>query len=126
MAEETQPKWEGKASLELTAVKAEQKKKTTKWAKEKLAMIDPIQRCLSYQLIDNNIGFKSYVATIKVLPINIDGCDGENGCTIEWSFVADPIEGWRPEDLTSFIENRLQIMSNKIEQALVQTWSPSV
>ncbi|KAL5786269.1 hypothetical protein ACOSQ2_008661 [Xanthoceras sorbifolium] len=73
--------------------------KTTRWAKKKLLMIDPIQRCYSYELVDNNIGFKKWV-------------HGENGCTIEWSFVADPIEGWKPEDLASFIDHRLQLMAN--------------
>ncbi|KAK2661278.1 hypothetical protein Ddye_007811 [Dipteronia dyeriana] len=53
-------------------------------------MIDPIQRCLSYEMLDNTSGFKSYVATIKVLPIN---GDGKIGCKIEWSFVVDPING---------------------------------
>ncbi|KAL5783326.1 hypothetical protein ACOSP7_008355 [Xanthoceras sorbifolium] len=69
--------------------------KTTRLAKKKLLMIDPIQRFLH--------------CIIKVLPVN---GDGENGCTIEWSFVADPIEGWKPEDLASFIDHRLQLMAN--------------
>ncbi|KAK3213007.1 hypothetical protein Dsin_017713 [Dipteronia sinensis] len=132
MEEEKQPKWEGKAMVELASVKAEQvwpcfdedfcnvhkwfpgfdscsqlqgqlgqpglirygttteplfpaaddHEKTINWAKEKLLMIDPIQRCLSYEMLDNTYGFKSYVATIKVLPIN---GDGNIGCKIEWS-----------------------------------------
>ena len=57
-------------------------------------MINPIERCISYEIMENNVGFKSYMATIEVLPIN---GDGQNGCKIEWSFVADPIEGWRLE-----------------------------
>ncbi|KAK0572495.1 hypothetical protein LWI29_032340 [Acer saccharum] len=84
---------------------------TTKWAKEKLLMIDPIQRCLSYEVIDSNIGFKSYVATSKVLPI-INGC----GCKIEWSFVADPVEGWSQEGLASVIDHCVQFMAKKMEQ----------
>ncbi|KAJ6862514.1 hypothetical protein NC652_039381 [Populus alba x Populus x berolinensis] len=68
------------------------------WAKEKVLVINPIERCISYEIMENNAGFKSYVATIEVLPIN---GDGQNGCKIEWSFVADPIEGWRLELLHS-------------------------
>ncbi|KAI9191625.1 hypothetical protein LWI28_011011 [Acer negundo] len=91
---------------------------TTKWAKEKLLMIDPIQRCLSYEVIDNNFGFKSYVATSKVLPI-ING----GGCKIEWSFVADPIEGWSQEGMAAFIGYCVQFMAKKMEQEhlLLQT-----
>jgi len=57
-------------------------------------MTNPIERCISYEIMENNVGFKSYVATIEVLPIN---GDGQNGYKIEWSFVADQIEGWRFE-----------------------------
>lgn len=90
-----------------------------KWANEKLLSINSIERSLSYEVLDNNVGFKSYVATIKVLPIN--GGDGEQGCQIEWSFIADPIEGWRSEDLVSYIDSSLQSMARKIEVTLHST-----
>ncbi|KAJ7965927.1 lachrymatory-factor synthase-like [Quillaja saponaria] len=115
--------------------------KVIKWAKEKLLMIDPIQRCLSYEVIDNNIGMKSYVATIKVLPINgHDNNDDHNGtnqqclivvdnavaysdhgfpCKIELSFVCDPVEGWKLEDFVAYVEYCLQFMANKMEDALL-------
>ncbi|KAL5850500.1 hypothetical protein ACOSQ4_008513 [Xanthoceras sorbifolium] len=173
MAEETQPKWEGKASVEIASLKAEQvwsfladfcnlhkwfptidtcyqvegvagqpglirycgsttqtsssseggkdgddqksSSTTTKWAKEKLLMIDPIQRCFSYEVLDNNIGFKSYVGTFKVLPTN------GGGCVIEWSFVADPVEGLRLEDMAAFGDYCLQFMAKKMEDVLTQT-----
>ncbi|KAJ6372980.1 hypothetical protein OIU76_027334 [Salix suchowensis] len=86
------------------------------WAKEKLIMINPIERCLSYEIMENNIGFKSYVATVEVLPNNGDGRDG---CKIEWSFVSDQIEGWRFEDLNSYISNCLHFMSQNMEQAVL-------
>ncbi|XP_054788728.1 lachrymatory-factor synthase [Prosopis cineraria] len=88
---------------------------TVKWAKEKLLALDPIQRCLTYQIIDNNIGFKSYVSTIKVLPMEADG--GLQGCKIEWSFVSDPVEGWAFQDLISYIDSSLHHMANKMQQA---------
>lgn len=60
---------------------------TIMWAKEKLLAIDPVQCCLSYEIVDNNVGFKSNVATLKVLPMNGDGS------MIEWGFICDPVEG---------------------------------
>ncbi|KAJ4708099.1 Lachrymatory-factor synthase [Melia azedarach] len=105
MAEERKAKWEGKASTEVSGLKAEQvwpcledfsnvhkwlpnletcypvegvpgqpglvRYCATKdrWANEKLIMMNHIQRCLNYEVLDNNIGTKSYVATIKVFPI---------------------------------------------------------
>ena len=92
--------------------------KMIKWAKEKLLMIDPIKRCLSYEVTDNNIGMKSYVGKSTVSPINDDG---KNGCKMEWSFVCDPIEGLRFEDFLSYIETALQSMAKKMEDALLST-----
>ncbi|CAK7353146.1 unnamed protein product [Dovyalis caffra] len=86
------------------------------WVKEKLLTIDPIERCISYEITENNIGFNSYVATTNVLPIN---GDGQNGCKIEWSFFVDPIEGWGFGDLNSCIGNCLQFMAQKMEQAVL-------
>ncbi|CAK7353144.1 unnamed protein product [Dovyalis caffra] len=163
--EETQPKWEGKATAELKGPSADQiwsfledfcnihkwiptvdtcyqvegelgqpglvrycasstplasngshEENKISWAKEKLLMINPTERCLSYEITENNVGFKSYVATTKVLPIN---GDGQNGCKIEWSFVADPIEGWAFGDLNSYVYNCLQFMAQKMEQAVI-------
>ncbi|KAJ1409813.1 START-like domain superfamily [Sesbania bispinosa] len=85
---------------------------TIKWAKEKLLTIDPVQRCLSYEVVDNNIGFKSYVATLRVVPSS-----NGDGCKIEWGFVSDPVEGWTFQDMNSYIQSSLQFMANKIELA---------
>jgi len=86
---------------------------TIKWAKEKLLKIDPIKRCLSYEIVENNMGFKSYVATLKVVPN--EGDAKSEGCGIEWGFVCDPIEGWTLQDFNSYIEYCLQFMAKKIE-----------
>ncbi|PRQ20041.1 putative polyketide cyclase/dehydrase, START-like domain-containing protein [Rosa chinensis] len=51
---------------------------TILWAKEKLLMIDPINQCMTYEIVDNNMGFESYVATMQLVPIN------NHGCKIEW------------------------------------------
>ncbi|BFG18525.1 hypothetical protein CerSpe_047990 [Prunus speciosa] len=93
---------------------------TIMWAKEKLLSLDPIQRCLSYEIIDSNLGFKSYVAVMQVVPT--DGGDGSIGCKIEWSFVCDPIEGWGLNDFRSYLDSSLQLMAEKImEHTLLST-----
>lgn len=156
MAEQSDPKWEGKAIVELAGTSAElvwpaledfcnlhklipidtcyqlegipgqpglirycasavkvgdEETATIKWAKERLLSIDPVQRCLSYEIVESNMGFKSYVATLKVVPIN------EDRCKIEWSFVSDPVEGWSFQGLNSHIEYYLQFMAKKIVAA---------
>ncbi|XP_020239035.1 lachrymatory-factor synthase [Cajanus cajan] len=95
----------------LTRYCASNVKGTIMWAKEKLLSIDPLQRCLSYEIVDNNLGFKSYVATLQVLPIH------EGGCKIEWGFVSDPVEGWSFQDLKGYVESTIQFMANKIQLA---------
>ncbi|XP_057440287.1 lachrymatory-factor synthase-like [Lotus japonicus] len=81
---------------------------TFTWGKEKLLKMDPVQRCLSYEILDNNLGFKSYVATWKVL-------DAEIGCKIQWEFACEPVEGWSFQGLYSVIESCLKFMANKIQ-----------
>ncbi|KAH7524161.1 lachrymatory-factor synthase [Ziziphus jujuba] len=86
----------------------------TWWAKEKLIMIDPIKRCLSYQILENNMGFKWYMGTMEVLPIHDDG---KNGCKIKWSFVCEPVEeGWSYEVLVSFFDSTLKLIAKKMEE----------
>uniref|UniRef100_M0ZZJ4 Lachrymatory-factor synthase n=1 Tax=Solanum tuberosum TaxID=4113 RepID=M0ZZJ4_SOLTU len=86
-----------------------------KWCHEKLLTVDKIERYLSYEVLDNNIGIKSYVSTLKVL--SSDG-DDESGCQIEWSFVADPIDGLTLELFSGYIDSSLQGMAENIEKAL--------
>ncbi|XP_050386811.1 lachrymatory-factor synthase-like [Argentina anserina] len=84
-------------------------------AMEKLLMIDPVRRCLSYEILENNWGLKSYVSTMQVL--ELDGNNDQSGrrCKIEWSFVSDPIEGWRLGDYVSYPDSCLQSMAKKME-----------
>lgn len=91
---------------------------TTKWiVDEKLKMIDPIKRCLSYEITDNNIGFKSYVGTWELFPINGENDGAKAGCKFQWTFDSDPVEGWTFEELQSFVQNCLKFMANKMEDA---------
>ncbi|XP_061369622.1 lachrymatory-factor synthase-like [Gastrolobium bilobum] len=90
-----------------------------KWAKEKLLMIDPIQHCLIYEVVDSNMGFKSYVATLKLLPVTIVSGDKPKptSCKIQWSFACDPVDGWTFDGLFSYIQFVLQFMAKKMELA---------
>ncbi|KAJ1384751.1 START-like domain superfamily [Sesbania bispinosa] len=95
---------------------ADPHKVSTMWAKEKLLDLDPIQRTVTYEVIDSNMGFKSYVGTMKVLPIISNNEKGPAVCKIEWSFICDPIEGWTFQGFLSYIQSYLQFMANKMEQ----------
>ncbi|KAK9142059.1 hypothetical protein Syun_011459 [Stephania yunnanensis] len=87
------------------------------WATERLIAVDAKERYITYEIVENNVGFGSYVATMKVLagegPVENDGCE------IEWSFVADPVAGWKQEGLIAFLESNLQGMAKRIEEALL-------
>lgn len=108
----------GKTSLSADDHDHHDDQRSIKWVTDKLLAIDPIERCSSYEIVDNNMGFKSYVGTMQVLSVNDRDCAS---CKIDWSFVCDPIEGWRFEDFLSFCGSILQSMAKKIEHALSST-----
>ncbi|KAJ4953936.1 hypothetical protein NE237_030768 [Protea cynaroides] len=100
-----------------TAVsESEEKKITTKWVKEKLLFIDPVERCFSYEVIENNIGMNSYIATVKLVQLSQAAID--EGCQIQWSFVSDPIEDLTFEAFFSHIQSIAQGMAQRMEDAL--------
>ncbi|XP_068642144.1 lachrymatory-factor synthase-like [Aristolochia californica] len=80
---------------------------------EKLVAYDPAERTLSYEVVENNIGFKDFVATIKVLP-------EEDGSTIEWSFVtpAMPPPHWTEQKVMGYIGYSVNHMAQKIAEEL--------
>ncbi|XP_013730339.2 lachrymatory-factor synthase-like [Brassica napus] len=91
----------------------------TKWARERLVKIDPVERCLSYEVLENNVGFRSYVATVKVTTVDGgDESDGGKVCLLEWSFASDPVDGWKKEDLESFVDFFLKHWASKMEMNL--------
>ncbi|XVF35424.1 hypothetical protein REPUB_Repub18cG0144500 [Reevesia pubescens] len=55
--------YEGKSAL------ANEKHGKLAWANEKLLTIDPTNHSLSYEVLENIVGMKNYVATLKVLQI---------------------------------------------------------
>ncbi|XP_022756354.1 uncharacterized protein LOC111304103 [Durio zibethinus] len=86
------------------------------WVNEKLLAIDPNNRSLSYEVLENNMGLKNYIGTLKVLPM--EGDDKPAGCKIELSFIVDPCEGLRLEDLASYLNDSIQFMGKKMEDAV--------
>ncbi|KAK9742091.1 hypothetical protein RND81_03G147800 [Saponaria officinalis] len=89
----------------------------TQWATEKLLTIDSSNMCFSYEIVDNNVGFKRYVATVRLE--EVDGGEGVCGCRIVWSFVADPVEGFSFEGFVGFIESIAKVMGTKMQEALL-------
>ncbi|KVH99854.1 lachrymatory-factor synthase [Cynara cardunculus var. scolymus] len=87
------------------------------WCHEKLLSIDPVQRSLSYEITENNLGFTFYVAEWKV--IELKGDDNAGGCRIEWSFSCNPVEGWKLEDFSGYIGSGLEGMAKRIEKELL-------
>ncbi|KAI3902293.1 hypothetical protein MKW92_014646 [Papaver armeniacum] len=96
------------------------------WVKEKLLSIDPVERCISYEVIEGNVGFESYIATIKVFSDSSDQGtqeNGQSGSMIEWGYIVNPIPGWKSEDLASYIDATLLAMAKRMEEALLQAKS---
>ncbi|KNA14432.1 hypothetical protein SOVF_106710 [Spinacia oleracea] len=104
---------------------------SVRFAKERLLTIDPVQMCLSYDIVDNDVGFKSYVATMRLFPIEGGGVGGGGGggeddgkcvgCKFVWTFVADPVEGFTLEGLCELFKGIAHGMATKMEAAFPQT-----
>ncbi|KAL5558647.1 hypothetical protein UlMin_034858 [Ulmus minor] len=90
--------------------------KVTKFTKEKLVKIDPVQRFYTYQVLENNLGIPEarWEGTIQVLPVG----DGKSGCEIHWTFAGDRSEVLTYEDMLAFYDNSLKGMAKKIEDSL--------
>ncbi|KAA0065046.1 hypothetical protein IC582_006317 [Cucumis melo] len=84
------------------------------WSKERLVGVDEEHRRICYEMVDSNIGFKSYVATMEV------GEGGGGGCVIEWRFEVEAVEGLKLEDLVKKYEVGLRSMANRMEAAVVE------
>ncbi|KAL7122016.1 hypothetical protein ACP275_01G019600 [Erythranthe tilingii] len=91
-----------------------------KWCHEKLLDVDPVGMRLSYEVLDNNMGLKSYRSTIKVVPAGVIN-GGDEGCQIEWSFLADPIDGLSYDDMVNYLDVSLQGMALNMEKALMDS-----
>lgn len=86
------------------------------WSKEKLMAVDPVERVMSYEIVESNIGFGSYVSTVRILPRGED-----EGCVIEWGFTVNPVGGWSLDDLVKKYEKALGIIAKNMEDALTRS-----
>ncbi|PIA42763.1 hypothetical protein AQUCO_02000309v1 [Aquilegia coerulea] len=94
--------------------------KILSWSIEKLLSIDPIKFTFTYELLHGNIGFESYVSTMRLLTLEKDGVDDDDDeCLIEWSFSMNPVKGWKLENLIEKYQKGLERMAMKIEEGLV-------
>ncbi|KAK1267357.1 Lachrymatory-factor synthase [Acorus gramineus] len=82
------------------------------WAKERLIETDPVNRFYRYEMVESNVGFRRYFGWLGAK----EGGGGGGGCVIEWSYVADPIEGWTKEEFDGFLEGGLEAMARRIEE----------
>ena len=60
------------------------------WVKEKLLLLDPIQHCVSYEIVDGDMGLTSYVVTSKMFPNKEEDdhkVDMHTGCTFNHRYV---------------------------------------
>ncbi|KAK1290657.1 Lachrymatory-factor synthase [Acorus calamus] len=87
------------------------------WAKERLIEINPVRRFLRYVIEENKIGFRRYFASIGAVDGSNSG-GGGGGCVVEWSYVADPIEGWPKEGFEAYLRTSLEAMARRIEEIL--------
>lgn len=84
------------------------------WSKEKLVAVDPVEHAMRYEIVESNIGFESYVSTVKI------SSRGE-GCVIEWGFTVDPVGGCSLDDLVKKYEKALEVIAKNMEEALTRT-----
>lgn len=89
---------------------------TVSWSKERLVAVDDVERSIKYEMVDGNIGFKSYESTMRVL-----SDDGGDGCIVEWSFAVDPVEGLVLEDLVNKYHVGLHLMAQKMEDEIASS-----
>ncbi|KAL9680625.1 hypothetical protein QQ045_018509 [Rhodiola kirilowii] len=82
------------------------------WAKERLVEIDHEKRLMRYEVIENNVGLKGYVAAIRVWD------DVEGWCMVEWRFEAEVVEGWGEEGLQEYVQSSLESIVKKMEGAV--------
>lgn len=69
---------------------------------------------LTYQILDSNIGFNSYVSTLKVVP----AAEGA-AAAVEWWITLDPVAGWDLEHLVIRYQVGLHLMVKKMEDAVL-------
>lgn len=70
------------------------------WSKERLVAVDEEKRSLKYEIVDSNIGFEDYAASVNVI-------DGLGFVVVEWRFEVSPVGGLNFEELVTKYEKGL-------------------
>uniref|UniRef100_A0A7N0V869 Lachrymatory factor synthase n=1 Tax=Kalanchoe fedtschenkoi TaxID=63787 RepID=A0A7N0V869_KALFE len=83
------------------------------WGRERLLEMDHERRVMRYEVVENNVGLRGYVATVRVREV------GGGGCEVEWSFEAEAAEGWGEEGLREYVKSSLEAVVKKMEEALI-------
>ncbi|KAL4307467.1 hypothetical protein S245_057057 [Arachis hypogaea] len=82
------------------------------WSKERLVAVDDADRSIKYEIVESNIGFKSYEATMRVVE------ESDGGCVIQWCFSVEPVQGWVFQDLLMKYRDGLKLMAAKIDDEI--------
>ncbi|KAL4562047.1 hypothetical protein LXL04_034236 [Taraxacum kok-saghyz] len=82
------------------------------WVKSRLVALDPNEMTLKYEILECSFGFKSHLGTYKIIP------SGVEGCTIEWSFTVDPVEGITCQNVVDKYQDILDHMTKKMEDSM--------
>lgn len=90
-----------------------------RWAKERLIETDPIERRLSYEVQENNVGFRRWIATAQVVSSDAKGQNGNYGCEIIWLFGGEPMQGWTYQQIVAYYDSSLTGIAKNIEHALL-------
>uniref|UniRef100_A0ACD5U692 Uncharacterized protein n=1 Tax=Avena sativa TaxID=4498 RepID=A0ACD5U692_AVESA len=91
----------------------EQQQPEAKWAHEELLELDDAARRLSYAVVGGNMGFGRYVATMTVVSEETETA----GCRIVWEFECEPVEGWSRDGLVAYLQDALNGIAQRIEEA---------
>ncbi|KAF0916791.1 hypothetical protein E2562_011622 [Oryza meyeriana var. granulata] len=83
------------------------------WARQELLELDDTARRIRYTVLDNNMGFGRYVATLRLLEIDGDGEEG--ACKILWAYDCEPVKGMNEEGLVGILDISVKGIANKIE-----------
>ncbi|KAF0915957.1 hypothetical protein E2562_000593 [Oryza meyeriana var. granulata] len=90
------------------------------WAREELLEADHAARRLRYAVVDSNMGFGRYVATLRVLEEDDDDGRGGGGCRIAWAFECDAVrgDGWSEAALVARLGGSVTGMAERVQQAV--------
>lgn len=87
----------------------------TMWAKERLMEMEHEKRLMRYEVLENSVGLKGYVAEIRVYDKEEEG---GGGCMVEWWFKADTVDGWEEEVFHGYVQSSLEFIVKKMEEAV--------